>query len=254
MKSGRRDSEKSIQEGRDRPPVQLRKLIRKYSSEGFLKIGRCGIRQISPNCWALPLVTLASIALAIPGIDRTKLKALRRGVDEGLRYVRLVDKHVDIYGLVNAAEAADILWDQVDLFGRWFDTKLCRLSGRGDHVATEEILRILDNVGILEERRGGRKMTMTRTIREVDGGDVAGGPISVLCEAIADLLGACLINIPKVVWMECICSSTEKREERVEEAALLVGESQELEFLNQHLAKGYPPQELWGRVNEWASR
>ncbi|CAA7391591.1 unnamed protein product [Spirodela intermedia] len=262
MKSGRRDSEKSIQEGRDRPPVQLRKLIRKYSSEGFPKIGRCGIRQMSPNCWALPLVTLASIALAIPGIDRTKLKALRRGVDERLRYVRLVDKHLDIYGLVNAAEAADILWDQVDLFGRLFDTKLCRLSGRGDHVATEEILRILDNVGILEEIRGGQE-NGTEPVNwppRVLAGMLTAemSPVALfrwLCEAIADLLGACLINIPKVVWMECICSSTEKREERVEEAALLVGESQELlEFLNQHRAKGYPPQELWGRVNEWASR
>ena len=45
----------------------------------------------APNCWVLPEVTLTTIAVSLPNIEKSSIKCLMRAVNEALCYVRLLD-------------------------------------------------------------------------------------------------------------------------------------------------------------------
>ncbi|RWR94638.1 LOW QUALITY PROTEIN: hypothetical protein CKAN_02394000 [Cinnamomum micranthum f. kanehirae] len=64
-----------------------------------------------PNCWALPIVNLTSIAIAIafPYVEADVIKSLHLGVHEGLKYVRLIEEHLDRKRTINVRNAADIV-------------------------------------------------------------------------------------------------------------------------------------------------
>nr|GMC74598.1 uncharacterized protein LOC109168601 [Ipomoea batatas] len=48
-----------------------------------------------PNCWTLPVVTLTTIAIALPNIASQHIDELVSSVDEGLRYTSLIDDALD---------------------------------------------------------------------------------------------------------------------------------------------------------------
>ncbi|XP_028054730.1 uncharacterized protein LOC114258924 [Camellia sinensis] len=81
------------------------------------------------NCWALPLVTLTCIAIAISKINKNMADRLVLSVSEGLSHVRHVDETVDIKGnLTNSRDAADKVWLGVELEGKWLDEDLTRIA------------------------------------------------------------------------------------------------------------------------------
>ncbi|KAI7979419.1 hypothetical protein LOK49_Contig341G00001 [Camellia lanceoleosa] len=81
------------------------------------------------NCWALPLVTLTCIAIAIPKINKNMADWLVRSVSEGLSYVRHVDEAMDAKGnLTNSRDAATKAWLGVELEGKWLDEDLTRIA------------------------------------------------------------------------------------------------------------------------------
>ncbi|XP_058106286.1 uncharacterized protein LOC131249492 [Magnolia sinica] len=106
MKSGRGDTEQWIERGKKHEPTHLIELLKSSSSEGFKGVAELDCDQVppigekNPNCWALPLVTLTSIAIAIalPYIDKNIIRLLRHAVDEGLRYVRRIEENLDANG------------------------------------------------------------------------------------------------------------------------------------------------------------
>ncbi|KAL0356142.1 UNVERIFIED_CONTAM: hypothetical protein Sradi_4061100 [Sesamum radiatum] len=88
--------------------------------------------QEPPKCWSLPLVTLTSIASALPDIPKHKVKWLLQSVDEGLFYVNLIEKSLDKKGnLVNSRHAADAIWVGVELYRKWQDNDLHETSLKG---------------------------------------------------------------------------------------------------------------------------
>ncbi|CAL5416664.1 unnamed protein product [Camellia sinensis] len=81
------------------------------------------------NCWALPLVTLTCIAIAISKINKNMADRLVRSVSEGLSYVRHVDEAMDTKGnLTNSRDAANKAWLGVELEGKWLDEDLTRIA------------------------------------------------------------------------------------------------------------------------------
>ncbi|XP_058111273.1 uncharacterized protein LOC131254298 [Magnolia sinica] len=136
MKQGCIDTEKWIRKGRKNQLKHLMDLLSKSTiSEGFK--GICdfdsdvfrpvGSEESPPNLWALTLVTLVSIAIAIPRTDRELIEPLLHGVHEGLRCMRFIEKKLDLKGLVNIKEAAHIIWQGVDLNHKWLDVDLSTL-------------------------------------------------------------------------------------------------------------------------------
>ncbi|KAM7494101.1 hypothetical protein LguiB_028710 [Lonicera macranthoides] len=86
----------------------------------------------TPNSWALPLVTLTSIAISPPGIDHNSTKQLRRTVQEGLMYVRKVESKFDAQKeLMAIKKAAETVCLRVDLNHKWLDVDLHKMSVQG---------------------------------------------------------------------------------------------------------------------------
>nr|GEY75608.1 hypothetical protein CTI12_AA150370 [Tanacetum cinerariifolium] len=98
-----------------------------------------------PNCWALPVVTLTSIALAIPSIDRELIEKLVSSVHEGLKYIREIEDNLDAKkDLKNVRIAEEIVWSEVELDGRWLEVDLNEMAVQGKGV--KETIKALSDI------------------------------------------------------------------------------------------------------------
>ncbi|KAL6008181.1 hypothetical protein ACLOJK_033687 [Asimina triloba] len=259
MKLGWVDTEKWVHKGRKNQLTHIRDLLKKSTvSEGFKGVTEFDSDQMPsvlleepPNCWALPLVTLSSIAIAIPITDGARIKPLLLGVNEGLKYVRLVERKLDMKGLPSSIrEAADIVWLRVDLHHQWFDVDLAALAR--EEKDPKKIIEGLAESGkkyALEgvENGSGNKLG---TAMKWSPKAVAGNSMYRICQTIlmdydnkfsgvdelfewlcvlvSDIMGACLTNLPRVVSMECYSSAIQAKEDCVREAAYLLGEAESI--------------------------
>ncbi|MQM05770.1 hypothetical protein Taro_038584 [Colocasia esculenta] len=282
-KHERRDTKRWIQKGKKKSPKHLESLVQERieSVRGFIWVGsidRDEVQRLAlaeskhpEHCWALPVVTLASIAVALPDADQSSLKQLLSGVDEGLRYVRQIEKNLEAKGLLNQRKAADIIWSRLSLHNRWFDLDLRRLKPGPQ--STRNVIQALIDIGhggVVEflNIKDGTDKTKTlewppkvlaancmyrlcSTIqRHCD--ECPGMEAHLFCwlrEAISDLLGACLTNLPEAIYMECFCSSIEVREESVRGAAFLLGEAEEIMSMLSDVASSYPLEKKY--VDDW---
>ncbi|KAM7525584.1 hypothetical protein LguiA_015486 [Lonicera macranthoides] len=214
-----------------------------------------------PNCWSLAVVTLTSIAVALPNSTYESIEQLICCVKEGLNYVRRIEKGLDTKRkLVHVRKTADFVWLGVELYWWWLDKDLRKLNLTGETKTSKKTLEILTDIS---------KTTILEFKRNTNGGledDPVNWPSQVLASnsmyrisqtilmdymavndetserlfeqlsvTIADILGACLTNLPRVIIMHCYCSTIEKREENVNLAARLLGETEEiLKILHQH--------------------
>ncbi|XP_058086479.1 uncharacterized protein LOC131233710 [Magnolia sinica] len=261
MKQGYVDTEKWICRGRKNRLMHLTDLLKKCTiSEGFKGVGEfdsdrvssVGSQEPPPNCWALTLVTLTSIAIAIPCIGQDLMESLILGVNEGLRYVRLVEKKLDLNGPVNMIDAADTVWLGIDLYHRWLDVDLAALAGEDNDA--KKIIEHLAEIGkncILEFEKStatvgiNTKSTLKWTAKALAGNSLyricqtiledyenkferVEELLKWLCITISDILGACLTNLPRVISMECFSSAIEAKEDSIRKAASLLGEAENI--------------------------
>ncbi|KAL6561320.1 hypothetical protein OROMI_016921 [Orobanche minor] len=228
-----------------------------------------------PYCWSLPVVTLACIALALPDVEEDKSRLLLSSVDEGLRYVKIIDKILDKKeSLANIRMAADVLWVDVQVYHKWQDRDLRKKSYEGE--SSEEILQELCDRAkkmVVEIDRGSRNCVMrnplnwpakviaansmyrvSATILQNHGGECGktnGELFEQISVMIADILTACLANLGHVITKKCRCNVIEERERSVREAALLLGETEDvLAFLMQRELPVVTPGRAV-RIEEW---
>ncbi|XP_058086481.1 uncharacterized protein LOC131233713 [Magnolia sinica] len=261
MKQGYVDTEKWICRGRKKRLIHLTDLLKKCTiSEGFKGVGEfdsdrvssVGSKEPPPNCWALTLVTLTSIAIAIPCIGQNLIESLILGVNEGLRYVRLVEKKLDLKGPENMIDAADTVWLGIDLYHRWLDVDLAVLA-REDKDA-KKIIEHLAEIGkncILEFEKSAETVgEITKSTLKWPAKALAGNSLYRICKSIlddyenkfgtveellewlsitiSDILGACLTNLPRAISMECFSSGIEAKEDSIRKAASLLGEAENI--------------------------
>ncbi|KAJ0864905.1 hypothetical protein HanRHA438_Chr12g0534871 [Helianthus annuus] len=74
------------------------------------------------DCWSLTAVTLTTIAITLPNIEKAKRDSLLKSVRQGLEYVTLVEETLDLN--VSIQNAAKILWEEVDFRHKWLGSKL----------------------------------------------------------------------------------------------------------------------------------
>uniref|UniRef100_A0A1D1Z8Y7 DNA translocase FtsK n=1 Tax=Anthurium amnicola TaxID=1678845 RepID=A0A1D1Z8Y7_9ARAE len=128
---------------KDRSLVEL---INEHSTQGFKDVlAFYGARDEPLNCWALPLVTLVSIAVSLPGICPNSVGSLLRGVKLGRKYVDLLDRNLsnkDPSDLSNAdpstvrkeTKVAETVWHDLNNH-KWFNldwhgSRLRKKSGK----------------------------------------------------------------------------------------------------------------------------
>ncbi|CAA2996430.1 Hypothetical predicted protein [Olea europaea subsp. europaea] len=266
-----------VSEGR-RQPTQLRDLLHELTD--FNSLAEFDSSQIPsvlplepPNCWKLPVVILSCILIAIPNIDNEKVESLLNCVRKGMAYVSLVDevlgKKLD---LKKVSEAADATWLDVDLLGRWQGEDLRNMAIEGK--TTKEILEklcVIANKYVIEFKTKGNIVSenlelsikviaansmyrISRTLLLLYNGISEPTEEEIFKHIfilIANIIGACLTNIPQVITMNFRCIALEKREKSVCRAARILGETEEiLEVLQKHDLPDLTPDKLLN-IDEW---
>ncbi|KAF5729858.1 hypothetical protein HS088_TW20G00223 [Tripterygium wilfordii] len=275
-----------IQKGKKEQPKHLQEILNMSSRAQAFK----GVKEFDtdlvpsldsqqpPNCWALPVVTLASIALALPNINSLQAKQLIHGVQEGLVYINLIEEFLDAkQDQLNLRRAASIVWQGVDLHHRWLDVDLHKLSIQAE--STKEVLERVSNAAkkkyeelkkthlnqCLNKRpsywpikllaaNSMYRISQTVLLKHKNSNDMVPERLfEELLATISDILGACLTNLPRVVSLKCLRSTIEAREVSVRHAVLLLGQTEEILKLLQHRAPVNLDPDQMASIDEWRS-
>ncbi|KAL2515684.1 hypothetical protein Fot_29655 [Forsythia ovata] len=264
--------DKVIEIGKKQQPENLKNLLLKI--DNFSSLTEIDDYQVPslhsqepPNFWSLLLVTLTSIAIALPNIPRHSTNWLLSSVNQGLIYVKLIEKCLDRNGVrLNIRNAADVVWVEVELYQKWQHKNLHEMSCKGRN--SKEILQELSDEAektLMEFKRNVKDCRMkdpfnwpvkviaansmnqiTRTIllvNEIHDPLTDEGLFDQLSTMIADVLAACLNNLTRVITMKCQQNGIEEREKGVHQAALLLGETEEIiHILQQHKGQSLNPE------------
>ncbi|KAK6148362.1 hypothetical protein DH2020_019274 [Rehmannia glutinosa] len=265
--------DKLIETGKNQQPKNLINLLHKVGN--FRGLKEVDMNQVPslhsqepPKCWSLPLVTLTSIAIALPNIPKRKVNWLLQSVDEGLFYVKLIEKSLDKKGnLVNSRNAADVIWVGVELYRKWQgkDLQETSLTGRN---CKETLQELSDNAirSIADLKREVEDFLIENPLNwpvkiiaansmyricqrlliayEGDYLRADEGLFEQLCNMIANILAACLTNLMRVIIMKCQRKAIKEKDKIVRQAALLLGETEEIiRILHQHRATRLDPKE-----------
>ncbi|KAG8378857.1 hypothetical protein BUALT_Bualt07G0028300 [Buddleja alternifolia] len=246
-----------IQKGKMHKPKSLLNFF--YKSRNFNGVKEFDSHQVPslhpedlPYCWSLPVVTLTSIALALPNVEKNNTTCLLNSVTEGLSIMKLVDKNFGRKGsLANIRTAANIVWVGVEIYHKWQGKDLHETSLKGKN--SKEILEELSNKAektVLEFKRDARESHMKNPLnwptnviaansmyrisrailltRGVESDKTDGALFEQLSIMIADIMAACFTNLGRVITMRCHSNGIEEMEKSVRKAALLLGETEEV--------------------------
>ncbi|CAH1452463.1 unnamed protein product [Lactuca virosa] len=236
-----------IQKAEKQQPNNLMKLL--AESRGFEGVEKFESHHVPPlvaeeylNCWSLSLVTLTSIAMSLPNIQKNKVDWLVSGVSEGLVYVKLVEKTLNATdNHVSIQKAAETLWVEVEVYHKWLGNKLPKPKPKVNTLG--HILQWLrdtakNKANEVESKNDNFKYRsicanlmyrITETILlsyHGNNDEISQEELfALLSSMIADILAACLTNLPQVIAMKCHENAIEKREASVRAAAQLLGET-----------------------------
>ncbi|GJS50234.1 hypothetical protein Tco_0600355 [Tanacetum coccineum] len=235
--------ERSIQNAEKQQPSKLMKLLENFRDfEGVKKFDILLVQSSPgldyPNCWSLPVVTLATIALSLCKIQLSTLKNFLNGVSEGLVYVKLVEKSLSNKDeLVSVQTAAERLWLEVEVYHKWLGNHLQDPDFRVKTAIqivewfNEKATNMVTVVGSMDICANSmRRVTQTillfyqNSIDKISHEEL----FDELSSMISDILAACLTNVPQVIALKCQTSAIEKREESVHAAATLLGKTTEI--------------------------
>lgn len=228
-----------------------------------------------PNCWSLPVVTLTSIAIALPNVTNHKVNKLLRGIREGLSLVELIEKTLnrnrDPKSIRNAA---DRVWVGIELYGKWENKHL--KTGNLKVTTGKEMLQklsdtakktVVDFMASTEDfvmqnpanwpakvtaANSMYRVSQTILLAHKDGKNQTNEALfDRVCIIISEILAACLTNLVRVITLKCHKNVARERQECVSQAAILLGETREiLEILqHRHLPSLCP--EKAADIDEW---
>ncbi|KAL7594888.1 hypothetical protein Lser_V15G28894 [Lactuca serriola] len=238
-----------IEKAEKHQPKNLMNLLEK--SPGFEGVGKFDSHHVRPllseeylNCWSLTLITLTTIAMSLPNMDKNIVDSLLSGVSEGLVYATLVEEslnNTDDHVIIQ--RAAKTLWLEVDVYRKWLGNRLQKdaplakttrqilqwLSDKAKNIVTE--VESTDIGGRNDNLRyksicANSMYRITQTILLSYHENIE--LFAQLSSMIGDILAACLTNLPQVIAMKCHTSVIEKREASVQVAAQLLGKTTQI--------------------------
>ncbi|XP_071917557.1 uncharacterized protein [Coffea arabica] len=238
-----------ILKGKKQQPKYLLELLGK--SQGFHGVADFDNEQVPslcskdpPNCWTLPVVTLASIAIALPNIQNDKADRLLRSVSEGLRFANMIVKHQNNRKeFINICNAADLVWVGLELYHKWLEEDINSLEGKTSPEVLEGLAKVAErNLIEFKASKHGKlpdnplqwplkviaanslyRISKTMLLYYQGGNDLTDeqlfAKISIM---IADIFLACLASLPHIISMKCHSDAVEKRERSIRQAAILL--------------------------------
>ncbi|XWS49749.1 hypothetical protein CRYUN_Cryun12cG0029600 [Craigia yunnanensis] len=198
------------------------------------------------------------------------------GVNEGLMYVRHIEDDLD-GNLINIKNAAEVVWVGVELYHRWLDVDLRKLSLQGK--SPKEILEVLSDSAknvFMEFKKNKAKQYLLDSPSKWPTKVLAANSMyrisqSILLDyegrnykmnerlfeaitvMISDILAACLTNLQWFISVKCSTSSIEEREDSVRRAAYVLGKTEKiLKLLHRKPLPGLNPDQM-ALMDEWRS-
>ncbi|XP_021648101.2 uncharacterized protein LOC110640879 isoform X2 [Hevea brasiliensis] len=283
MKNNCDATEHWIQHGKKKQPKHLIELLEKSSSalHGVREFDSDLVLSLAneepPHCWALPVVTLTAIAVAVPNTSSCLRKQLMRSVHEGLMYVKLIEDNLHAESdMANIMKAAYTVWLGVDLYHKWLDVDLNKMSFQAE--STKEALEGLADAAkyryvefkktyvnqcLLKESpskwpikvlAANSMYRISQTIlQNYERSNIQSSErlFEALTIMISDILAACLTNLQRIISLKCFSSSVEVREESVRHAVFLLGKTEKiLKLVNQKALPSFDPDGM-ACINEW---
>ncbi|XP_044486259.1 uncharacterized protein LOC123211535 [Mangifera indica] len=273
--------------GKKKQPKHLIKLLKQSTgSKGFKGVQDFDSYLVPhldieepPNCWALAVVTLASIAVTLPNIDSRLVKQLLWGVHEGLGYVKTIEESLDEKGdLINIRKAAEVVWLEVDLYHKWLCVDLTKLSLQAN--SPRDVLEALTDAAknrFVEHKKtymtqcffkespskwprellaSNSMYRITQTLLlnyQSTTNQTSEKLLEVLTVMISDIMGACITNIPRAISTKCLSSTIEERKKSVRQTVFILGKSREiLNLLDQWRLPNLHPDQM-AYIDEWRS-
>ncbi|KAJ0914588.1 hypothetical protein HanPSC8_Chr06g0240291 [Helianthus annuus] len=207
------------------------------------------------NSWSLPIISLTCIAVVIPDIRQARVDNLFKSVGEGLLYTHLVEETLNRESVyVNIRRATVTLWHEVEENCKWLETTLERKkilnefnrSTDGELVEKENLPRKV----IVANSMYRIAKTILHTYESNDLDIVEDELFTRLSGMIADIIVACLTNIPRATAMRCHESAIEKREASVAAAVDLLGRTTKIiEKLERHVPN--MDQDKMAYIDQW---
>nr|GMC85228.1 ATP-dependent RNA helicase [Ipomoea batatas] len=246
--------DKLVEMGNKQRPHNLFNLINQsFSFGGVVEFDSNRVSSLlssePPNCWTLPVVTLTTIAIAIPNIASGHVDWLVSSANEGLRYASLIDvldeKYVDLERKTREINSAmDIIRDLADVAKKI----VMEFSSKENRMIVENPLYWPANVLAANSMY---RITRTILLYYEDGECQAEELFRKLICMIANILAACLTNLPHMIYTKCISSAIEERLESVRDAAIIFRETEDILKLFEEckLSSAGPSQPLC--IDEW---
>ncbi|KAM7491229.1 hypothetical protein LguiA_034150 [Lonicera macranthoides] len=197
-----------------------------------------------PNCWSLSLITVTSIAIVLPNIKNNSVDQLLSSVAEGFFYVRLIERSLDTKGDFENHKWLDDDLRKMALMGKTFGEFLQTLGDVAKKIDTDfnrqmsvDLEESCLNRSVKVIAANSMHKICQNILLEYQGneGETYEKLFEQLSFIIADIFCDCLTNLPHAICMKCYSSAIEKREESVQQAACLLGETEEIiRTLQQH--------------------
>ncbi|KAJ0687434.1 hypothetical protein HanRHA438_Chr11g0529251 [Helianthus annuus] len=238
----------------EKEPRNLLMLLEK--SKGFIGVVEFDNDLVQPlypeethNCWSLVVVTLTTIAIALPNIANGHFKGLLASMSEGLKIVGHVEDclNADVE-LVSAIKSARRVWKEVEVYRKWLKIDLQNKAHKDK--TSKEILKWLGDEGekIMKRFMSSKKSSVDRSpYKFVLASSMYRISTSILLHLnaqeislndedlfewisaiIADILFACFTNLSRVIKMKCHHNEIQKRGDNIRIAAQLLGKSKEI--------------------------
>ncbi|KAG9145058.1 hypothetical protein Leryth_018356 [Lithospermum erythrorhizon] len=213
-----------------------------------------------PRCWSLSIANLTSIGVALSTIGNDEKRKLLHSVDEGMFYIRAIEKNLDSKKkLENIGKAADVVWNGVELKFEWLEKDIQAKIIQGKNA--KEILKRLAKISkdivmkfktsttssLLENPLYWPKKVISANsmyrvsqtlLFQCDNGNLQSDEqvFNKIVNLIASIFVVGLTNLPLAISSKCYSSSIEERENSVKEAARLLGATEKiLQFLSQQI-------------------
>ncbi|XP_004516826.1 uncharacterized protein [Cicer arietinum] len=248
-----------VQQGEKKQPKLVIELLEKCSIlQGFKGVGEFDCDKILPldglevpYSWSLPLVTLASIIVALPNTKECLVKKLMSTLNEGLPYVKFIENNIDKDGkLIKLRKASEIVWLGADLYKKWLGVDLHKLSL--ENKSPKETLETLAEYSKTRFKKYKAKYhhlcvklspsswpvkllasnsmyRISKTIlllnHDIIRDHTSERVFDAMVMMISDILGACFTNLPHVISIKCLNSGIEEREDSIRQAVYILGKT-----------------------------
>nr|AFK49125.1 unknown [Lotus japonicus] len=261
LKNNRDATNHWVQQGEKKEPKLVIELLKKCTLlQGFKGVGTFDSDQVpslqgveAPYSWSLPLVTLASIVVALPNIDRGSVRKLISTLNQGLPYVKFIEDNIDKERRLSKLRLQQKLCGLgVDLYDKWLDVDLCKLSIQ-DQSPKETLERLVEAAKTRCEKFKAKyhhicmklspsqwpiKLLASNSMYRISKTTLLNHKIiedsnserlfEELTVMISDILGACLCNLPHVISTKCLNSAIEEREDSVRYAVYILGKTKKI--------------------------